>query len=456
MKNNKAFTLVELIVVITILAVLSTIWFVSYSWYLAWTRDTNRISQMKAISDWLNLFSTNHSIPVPDDKIDIKANSTLIAYQGYAWKNVLETITYSTPGLDPKDKTYFSFYITRDKKYFQLMAFLEEEDNLQTAGIFNKTNAVDYSIRHPTVFGDKLGILTWTWADLNIPIQEIPAVSSTWSIDIVTTTNEYRSHMKDNEVASGTWVVLYELEEIASVWWHFCGASNNILYCAQIPLFSENLVGYWDFEWGYTDKSNTENDAKAWWSTISNELKNSSRNNYVSFNWVDNCMEIPDNSKYQLNNWTVSLWVKQNNYSTLQGLFSRDAGGTDDPWHFSIRSNTGSTIFWNRIQIDGSSSHLTTSISVTKSDWNHILTTFGSNWFKTYINWILDSDTEPETRWWTWNNNPIWIWCNTRGTPDGDMDTDTEEFLNGYIDNIIIYDRQLNDSEVLELYNYQK
>ncbi|MDQ7009472.1 MAG: type II secretion system protein [Candidatus Gracilibacteria bacterium] len=54
MQNKKrAFTLVELIVVITILAILATVGFVSFSGYLAGTRDVNRISQLKSMSDAL-------------------------------------------------------------------------------------------------------------------------------------------------------------------------------------------------------------------------------------------------------------------------------------------------------------------------------------------------------------------------------------------------------------------
>jgi len=127
-KITKAFTLVELIVVITILAILATIGFVSFSGYLAWTRDTNRVAQLKSMSDALELYRTKKSLPIPDDKVDIKTNSKTIAYQGYIWKNVLETIEYTESWLDPKDKTYFSYYLTKNKKYFQLMAFLEEEN----------------------------------------------------------------------------------------------------------------------------------------------------------------------------------------------------------------------------------------------------------------------------------------------------------------------------------------
>jgi len=68
----KAFTLVELIVVITILAILATIGFVSFSWYLAWTRDTNRVAQLKAMSDALELYSTKDDLPKPDNYIEVK------------------------------------------------------------------------------------------------------------------------------------------------------------------------------------------------------------------------------------------------------------------------------------------------------------------------------------------------------------------------------------------------
>lgn len=208
-KKNKAFTLVELIVVITILAVLSTIGFVSYSSYLAGTRDTSRLSQLKAISEWLSLYSTNHSLPTPNTySINIYSWATsipanIIATQWYAWKSVLETITYSTEWVDPKDKEYYTYYLTASKKYFQLMAFLEDSENLQIASVLNKADAVvDYSVRFPTVFGDKLWVLTNT---LNEPFQSA-SWSSTWtaSIDITTTNLTLKSFLKDS-ITSVTW-----------------------------------------------------------------------------------------------------------------------------------------------------------------------------------------------------------------------------------------------------------
>lgn len=63
MKNNvnvkKAFTLVELIVVITILAILWTIAFLSMQWYSADARNSKRVSDLNSISNAVNVWITN-------------------------------------------------------------------------------------------------------------------------------------------------------------------------------------------------------------------------------------------------------------------------------------------------------------------------------------------------------------------------------------------------------------
>jgi len=62
------FTLVELIVVITILAILWTIAFISLQWYSAQARDTTRVSDIQNIKTSLELFSLNTwKYPLPDE-----------------------------------------------------------------------------------------------------------------------------------------------------------------------------------------------------------------------------------------------------------------------------------------------------------------------------------------------------------------------------------------------------
>ena len=231
--KKQAFTLVELIVVITILAILATVWFVSFSWYLAWARDTNRIAQLKSMSDALELYRTKKDLPIPDDKVDVQANGTTIAYQWNIWANVLETIEYTEKGLDPKDKNYFSYYLTKNKKHFQLLSFLEEasEDTLAWNNIFNTSQAVDYSERVPHVKWKKLWILT---DENNTPIQDISWVTSDWYLDISDVwTTVYNSIISDEEITSWSWT---ELSSLHSNW-----------SCKRI-----RQVNWWSSDWLYT------------------------------------------------------------------------------------------------------------------------------------------------------------------------------------------------------------
>lgn len=55
-KNIKAFSFTELIVVVTILAILSTIGFVSFSSYIESSRDTKRQSDIASIESALKVY----------------------------------------------------------------------------------------------------------------------------------------------------------------------------------------------------------------------------------------------------------------------------------------------------------------------------------------------------------------------------------------------------------------
>ncbi len=219
MKMKKIwFTLIELIITIMILIILSTIWFSSYSWYIAWVRDTNRITQLTEISNGLDVHKTKYTNPLPDDYVKIIANWETIAYQWYLWKFVLNQIEYSKWWTDPKTNDYFSYYLTFNRKKHQLMAFLEEEN--ETAYLEpTKTNAVDYSNKYPIVNWSKLGILT---DELNNPVQEIENITDSWELDLWWTLSWtiYIAHMDESLKYSFSWSIL-----------------ENILYSIAKPLF---------------------------------------------------------------------------------------------------------------------------------------------------------------------------------------------------------------------------
>lgn len=212
-KNTLAFTLVELIVVVTILAILWTVGFVSYLNYLTWVRDVNRTSQLNSISNGLNIYITKNLLPTPNDSIDVTSTdggvSTTIGYQWYAGAGVLETIDYSKLWLDPKDKTYFSYYLTVDKKHHQLLAFLEESENLQVYNsLFSQAHASGFQDRYPTVQGRKLGIILDAE---NLPIQENTSIKSAGEINLSDpSTSSYKAYYSDWFAPITWWINLAE------------------------------------------------------------------------------------------------------------------------------------------------------------------------------------------------------------------------------------------------------
>ncbi len=222
--NKKWFTIVELIVVITILAILSTIGFISYSWYLIWVRDTNRHSQLESIEKWLNTILTHGKLPLPGSYVEIKSWVNIIWYQWELWKNVLETIDYSWDGYDPLDKTYFTYYLTKNRKYFQLMAFLEDDNNLRLASNFNTSYAaVDYTYRYPTFVWKKLWLLL---NDNNIPINSTGSLTS-FDISDVWTTQNYKSYLNDNEYVYWSWTIFSWLSQVDKLAWKYYSVISN-------------------------------------------------------------------------------------------------------------------------------------------------------------------------------------------------------------------------------------
>lgn len=214
----KGFTLVELIVVITIVWILSTVGFVSYSGYLAWARDSNRFSQLTKLSDSLQVYAATKSLPLPDDYIEISASGTVIAYQGYAGVDVLETIDYTNGGKDPKDDSYYTYYLTKNRKSMQLLAFMEEQgsvaqnaslNSLLTGEMRPQAYGANYENRFPKAYGSKLWVLTSADEDtLHTPVQELSGVTS---IDIATTSENLNAYFWNADIRTGSGLLLYGL-----------------------------------------------------------------------------------------------------------------------------------------------------------------------------------------------------------------------------------------------------
>lgn len=269
------------------------------------------MAQIVAMHDGIELYGTTNDLPFPDNSVEVRANSELIGYQWFAASNTLETIDFTKWGTDPKDNSYFSYYITQDKKFFQLMTFLEEQENLLWMKSIEWANA-DYEDRYPAVYGRKLGILT---DEKNVPVQEIPDVTSEWFIDIGTSTGTYIAHITDSEKITGDGTTLIRshpnfnckrVRQVSGARW----SKDYIILPYGVGLTAYCHVDFPQFNFfDFIDDGDMENDAAQNWSQNANVFKTTEDS--VSFptslkiDWYktlysNNFTYIKPNSQYRL------------------------------------------------------------------------------------------------------------------------------------------------------------
>jgi prepilin-type N-terminal cleavage/methylation domain-containing protein len=142
-KNRNWFTLVELIVVITILAILWTIAFISLQWYSKSTRDSKRLSDLNNFRTTVELYQVSQwRYPDPDNAWDITYSWSVVRSQWTVWESVVRQLKWlpSIP-YDPLTETEYTYSVLNTKKEYQIWTIFE--DDSLSSKIVNKSYALD-------------------------------------------------------------------------------------------------------------------------------------------------------------------------------------------------------------------------------------------------------------------------------------------------------------------------
>jgi len=198
-KNNWAFTLVELLVVITILVILGTIAFVYIESSIAEARDAGRLSDINEVVNVLELYQTERSFfPEPSDWVNITYSWSAVAWTQWTfWKSVgkiVRAFGEDIP-LDPLNDNEYSYSITAKADEFQIAGiketFQEEEWLWELAFTPLVSRSEAASVQTALVRGDYNGFMvkaTHAWIDYFIATPSIIAndISDTDVVNIIT------------------------------------------------------------------------------------------------------------------------------------------------------------------------------------------------------------------------------------------------------------------------------
>mgnify|MGYP003998709729 CR=1 FL=1 len=246
-KQKQAFTLVELIVVITILAILWTIAFISLQWYSKDARDSIRISDTSSMKTSLELFHLNSGkYPLPDNSEIVEYESEILWYQWEFGSTVISSLSRSMNEVptDPLTDKKYIFSVANNKNEFEILSLLEW-DSLVLNNIL-QTSAASLAVT-PKIDGTYNRVFIKT-ASYIVPVPSIitsEILASTMILDSNNITsqviNGWENIPEQWNVVSNTWALTWLVLSVYN--WTIAIDDDNVSKEAVIQKIKDAYTG---------------------------------------------------------------------------------------------------------------------------------------------------------------------------------------------------------------------
>ncbi len=415
------FTLVELIIVIAIIAVLAVAAFMMLTKWLGQSRDSRRLWDLATIQKWLEVWYTDMNMGnglYPDistqDGVFLLYSgddTSKLAYQWVVDLEVAKLANLQKLPLDPSDNNEYIYFVTANRKKFQIMGMLE---NGNEATVFvDSVFALDYSNRIPTSKGYELGILLEKGT--NLPIQYATNLTG---LDLTDPIVEYVAYQNDGETILSGSAILANLQiEIGDTTIIPTIASNctfdwnTIIHNTSVTAYEADTVLFWNtcnseerscndgnLDWTFSFTLCTVE-----WASWTFTLSQTTVNQWTPVNLSDNCSTTPT--------WYTSsdTSVATVSWNTITTIWVWTTNITPEWWACADNIAKTLTVNWNNCL--AWTKVWTTYWSVTYNynallNWNTSWATWSlviSHWTKDYTatvmcnNWIISISSEIET-----------------------------------------------------------
>ena len=410
-KRNKFwFTLVELIVVITILAILWTISFITLQGYSAQARDSKRISDIQNIKKSLELFSINTWVyPIPDENYEVTYSWSLLRKQWNIWNKVTKNLSrnLSEKPLDPQTNIEYVYSLTYSQKEYELLAIYES--GLMTYNnIFNNVNAAK----------NKYSKIDWTYNQVAVKTPKY----------IIPTPSIINSEVNGSSIELNK----YNIRSQIITWW------KNFINTSSWELAINLIVYTWSI-----NNASSDQDKEELAVIIKNAYTGSSLVNKLPYNLVLETNEVNDlvefvdeivlwwktsytsnkkiykNCEFWTVEWTVYSWI---NYEYIDLFHNESINWTKTQSITNWTKDYSSSILCNDwiILISNEQENIVCDSSYIVQWWVCILDecsgTIVNNWISNSTSqWISNSRTYNINPWkctFKCNNNYTWNWSN--------------------------------------------
>ncbi|MEI6556638.1 MAG: LamG-like jellyroll fold domain-containing protein [Paludibacter sp.] len=194
------------------------------------------------------------------------------------------------------------------------------------------------------------------------------------------------------------------------------------------------LVAYYPFNGNANDASGYGNNGTVYNATLTTD-RFSNANKAYSFDGSSSYIDVPNSTSLNFTNqFTISSWIKTNFTTDWQRIVDKGQQATSNGYVLDMIGNS--------VRLNANY-EFTTNATITNNTWKHIVTVYYNGVAQIYIDGILNNTiTSTATSLVACTNN-IKI-----GKANGNL-----LYFHGSIDDIRIYNRNLNQSEVTTLYN---
>jgi hypothetical protein len=266
------------------------------------------------------------------------------------------------------------------------------------------------------------------------------APSTTWSYNV-------------GALPSGNYNVLVRGADIYgnAIWWYLPGSLRIGVTVA--PNVGDDLVAYYPFNGNANDESGNGNHGTVHGATLTEDGFGNPNSAYA-FDGIDDHISIPYSSDFdfsQEKQISYGVWLDIESLDYLHNVpLGQDAPCSHFAYAIDIYGDTHTRAGHVEAAIHTSNCWLLTvsSGALTLNNWHQIFVTADEDSLRLYVNGEKVSETPLGDSIWNENthltNTYIGAW--------GGLNP-LDQFLDGKIDDVRIYDRALSESEILELFN---